>query len=122
MKTLKFADNLEKKIDMKKVSLAAMKPFITDKLNQLMQPVEDEVIIEYVFSQLEQSQYPDGKSMQMMMTGFLGKTKSRVFMEDLWNILADAQENEFGLPRELIEMKKTEMLKKKVISKTKVIF
>jgi hypothetical protein len=52
--------------------------------------------------------------MQMMMTGFLGKTKTRVFMEDLWNVLAEAQENEFGIPQELIELKKIEMQKKKV--------
>ena len=45
------------KIDMKKIQLEIMKPFITNKLNSLM-PVEDEVIIEYVFSQLEQSQVP----------------------------------------------------------------
>lgn len=55
MKTMKFADNLEKKIDMKKIQLEVMKPFITQKLNNLM-PIEDDVIIEYVFSQLEQSQ------------------------------------------------------------------
>jgi hypothetical protein len=41
---------------MKKVQLEIMKPFITNTLNELMKPVEDEVIIEYVFSQLEQSQ------------------------------------------------------------------
>jgi hypothetical protein len=41
---------------MKKIQLEVMKPFITNKLNELMKPVEDEVIIEYVFSQLEQSQ------------------------------------------------------------------
>lgn len=40
---------------MKKVQLEIMKPFITEKLNQVM-PIEDEVITEYVFSQLEQSQ------------------------------------------------------------------
>ena len=40
---------------MKKIQLEIMKPFITGKLNALM-PIEDEVIIEYVFSQLEQSQ------------------------------------------------------------------
>ena len=52
--------------------------------------------------------------MQMMLTGFLGKTKSREFMKDLWVILGDAQENEFGIPRELIEMKKAELQKRKV--------
>lgn len=40
---------------MKKIQLDLMRQFITSKLNALM-PIEDEVIIEYVFSQLEQSQ------------------------------------------------------------------
>lgn len=40
---------------MKKIKLEAMKPFITGKLNNMM-PIEDDVIIEYVFSQLEESQ------------------------------------------------------------------
>ena len=40
---------------MKKIKLDIMKPFITTKLNSLM-PIEDDVIIEYVFSQLEESQ------------------------------------------------------------------
>ena len=40
---------------MKKIRLELMKPFITEKLNTLM-PIEDDVIIEYVFSQLEESQ------------------------------------------------------------------
>lgn len=40
---------------MKKVQLEIMKPFITSKLNAMM-PIEDEVITEYVFSQLEESQ------------------------------------------------------------------
>lgn len=40
---------------MKKVQLEIMKPYISGKLNEIM-PVEDEVITEYVFSQLEQSQ------------------------------------------------------------------
>ena len=40
---------------MKKIDLEIMKPFITSKLNAIM-PIEDDVIIEYVFSQLEESQ------------------------------------------------------------------
>jgi len=112
MKTMKFADNLDKKIDMKKVKLEIMKPFITGRLNAMMIE-EDEVIIEYVFSQLEETKYPDGKAMQIMLTGFLGKTKAKAFMSDLWEILTEAQENPHGIPKELIELKKNEILKKK---------
>merc|ERR1712127_298075 len=103
-KTMKFAENVDKKVDMKKVQLEIMKPFIAAKLNALML-VEDDVIIEYVFSQLEDKQFPDGKAIQIMMTGFLGKTKSRLFIGDLWTFLLEAQANQYGIPRELIEMK-----------------
>lgn len=54
--------------------------------------------------------------MQIMLTGFLGKTKARTFMGELWTALVDAQASEFGLPRDLIEQKKAEMAKKKVSS------
>jgi len=112
MKTMKFADNIERKIDMKKIRLELMKPFITEKLNTLM-PIEDDVIIEYVFSQLEESQFPDGKSIQIMMTGFLGKTKARTFIGDLWDTLVQAQESPHGIPVELIELKRSQLIKKK---------
>jgi hypothetical protein len=39
---------------MKKVKLEILKPYITAKLNATI-PIEDDVIIEYVFSQLEES-------------------------------------------------------------------
>lgn len=53
--------------------------------------------------------------MQIMMTGFLGKTKARTFMGELWNLLVEAQQSPHGIPQELIEMKKQELMKKKVI-------
>ena len=53
--------------------------------------------------------------MQIMMTGFLGKTKARSFMGELWKLMVDAQENVHGIPTELIEQKKLEMQKKTVI-------
>lgn len=52
--------------------------------------------------------------MQMMLTGFLGKTKAKDFMGDLWLMLIEAQESEFGIPQELIDQKKAELAKKKV--------
>lgn len=50
----------------------------------------------------------------MMLTGFLGKTKAKDFMGDLWLLLLEAQESEYGIPRELIELKKAELARKKV--------
>ena len=40
---------------MKKIKLEVMKPYITERLNSYM-TVEDDVLVEYVFSQLEAEQ------------------------------------------------------------------
>lgn len=112
MKTMKFAENIDKKIDMKKIRLELMRPYITNILNELT-TVEDDVMVEYVFSQLEDKQHPDGKLIQIMMTGFLGKTKARTFMAELWTTLVEAQASPHGIPAELIELKREELMKKK---------
>jgi serine/arginine repetitive matrix protein 1 len=49
-----------------------------------------------------------------MMTGFLGKTRARTFMGELWDMLVLAQESPLGVPAELIELKRSELIKKKV--------
>ena len=52
--------------------------------------------------------------MQINLTGFLGGGKARVFIGDLWGLLASAQASPDGIPAELVEMKKKEMLQRKV--------
>jgi serine/arginine repetitive matrix protein 1 len=52
--------------------------------------------------------------MQINLTGFLGGSKARLFIGELWTILANAQSSPDGIPAELVEMKKKEMLKRKV--------
>lgn len=53
LKTLKFADHLTEKVDMKKVNLDVLKPWITERVTQIL-GTEDDVVIEFVFSQLEE--------------------------------------------------------------------
>jgi serine/arginine repetitive matrix protein 1 len=52
--------------------------------------------------------------MQINLTGFLGGSKARAFIGELWNLLASAQSSPDGIPAELVEMKKKELLKAKV--------
>ncbi len=52
--------------------------------------------------------------MQINLTGFLGGSKARLFIGELWNLLASAQSSPDGIPAELVEMKKKEILKAKV--------
>jgi hypothetical protein len=52
--------------------------------------------------------------MQINLTGFLGGSKARLFIGELWNLLASAQSSPDGIPAELVEIKKKELLKAKV--------
>ena len=52
--------------------------------------------------------------MQINLTGFLGGSKARLFIGELWNLLASAQSSPDGIPAELVEMKKKYLQKQKV--------
>jgi serine/arginine repetitive matrix protein 1 len=53
----------------------------------------------------------DPKRMQIDITGFLEK-KAPEFMEELWTLLCDAQEQPSGIPSVFLEKKKEEILKR----------
>ena len=50
---MKFPENIDVKIDMAKVTLDVLKPWITKRLHELL-GIEDDVVIEFVFNQLEE--------------------------------------------------------------------
>lgn len=56
---------------------------------------------------------PDIKSLQIQLTGFLEKD-TPTFCKDLWNHCISAQTSPQGIPRELLEAKKNELIKEKV--------
>lgn len=51
--------------------------------------------------------------MQVAIMGFLGKNATRL-MEELWNMLLDAQNNVEGIPTVLLESKKADIKKRMV--------
>lgn len=63
---------------MDRVNLDVLKPWITAKLNEIL-GLEDDVVIEYVFSQLEEKSL-NPKVMQINLTGFLNARRAREFM------------------------------------------
>lgn len=63
MKELKFDKILEQKVDMTKVKLDVLRPWISQKITQLLK-LEDDVIEEYVINQLEESKCPNPKKIQ----------------------------------------------------------
>ncbi|KAI0988088.1 hypothetical protein GJ496_008518 [Pomphorhynchus laevis] len=107
MKTMRFADGLDTKIDMSKVNLDVIKPWIAKRMLEILD-VDDDVVIDFAMNQLEEK-HPDPKLMQINMTGFLGGQSARTFMGQLWKLLATAQESTDGIPPELLELKMQEL-------------
>ncbi len=105
---MKFDDSLAVKVDMRRVKLDVMKPWISKRLAEIL-GIEDDVVVEFVFNQLEDDKDPDPRKMQINLTGFLNGKNARVFMGELWAMLDSAQKNESGIPQQLLDEKKEEL-------------
>lgn len=56
---------------------------------------------------------PNIKELQISLNGFLDKDSPK-FCHELWKYCISAQENPQGIPKELLEAKKAELLQEKV--------
>ncbi|KAL5688498.1 hypothetical protein EMGR_000731 [Emarellia grisea] len=112
LKQTKFPPEFNRKVDMKKVNIEVMKKWIAGKISEILGN-EDDVVIELCFNLLEGSRFPDIKSLQIQLTGFLDKDTPK-FCKDLWSLCLSAQENPQGVPKELLEAKKLELIQEKI--------
>ncbi|KAM0564082.1 hypothetical protein ACHAPJ_000291 [Fusarium lateritium] len=112
MKSTKFPPEFSQKVDMQKVNLQVMKKWIASKISDILGS-EDDVVIELVFNLIEGPRYPDIKSLQIQLTGFLDKDTA-AFCKDLWKLLLSAQSSPQGVPKELLEAKKLELMQEKI--------
>jgi len=101
MKSMKFPKELDVKVDMKKVNMDVMKPWIAKRVTELLGGLEDEVLIGLIYNQLEQ-QDVEPKRIQIDLTGFLEKNTS-LFMKELWSLLASAQGTKGGVPQQFLD-------------------
>ncbi|OTA64569.1 hypothetical protein K449DRAFT_463624 [Hypoxylon sp. EC38] len=111
LRATKFPPEFNQKVDMQKVNLQVMKKWIASKISEILGS-EDDVVTELCFNLIEGSRYPDIKSMQIQLTGFLDKDTAP-FCKDLWNLCLSAQSNPQGVPKELLEAKKLELIQEK---------
>ncbi|KAJ5970949.1 Splicing factor PWI [Penicillium vulpinum] len=109
----KFPPEFNKKVDMTKVNVEVMKKWIASQISKILGN-EDDVVIELCFAHLERSRYPDIKSLQIQLTGFLDKDTPK-FCQELWSLCLSGQANPQGVPKELLEAKKLELIQEKVI-------
>ncbi|KAF9773772.1 hypothetical protein IL306_008359 [Fusarium sp. DS 682] len=112
LKSTKFPLEFSQKVDMQKVNLQVMKKWIASKISDILGS-EDDVVIELVFNLIEGPRYPDIKSLQIQLTGFLDKDTA-TFCKDLWKLLLSAQSSPQGVPKELLEAKKLELMQEKI--------
>lgn len=111
LKEMKFGDALSKRVDMSKVKLDVLRPWISQKITEILHN-EDDVIVEFVYNLLEEEKFPCPKKMQIQITGFLNGKNARVFMDELWALLLSAQDSDTGIPAAFILQKKEEILKR----------
>ncbi|KAM1040083.1 hypothetical protein ACFX2I_029326 [Malus domestica] len=109
MKSQKFAPELEHLVDMSKVSMDVMRPWIANRATELL-GFEDEVLINFIYGLLEGK--VNGKEIQISLTGFMEKNTVK-FMKELWTLLISAQNNASGVPQQFLDAKQEEARKKK---------
>jgi len=108
---LKFPDEFEIPVEMAKVKIEVIKPWITKRVTELL-GFEDEVVINLIFNMLEKRPI-DPKELQINLTGFLEKN-TKGFVLELWKMLISASRSTTGIPDEMLEKKKQEILEKKM--------
>ncbi|PKS10617.1 hypothetical protein jhhlp_002372 [Lomentospora prolificans] len=112
LKSTRFPSEFNQKVDMQKVNLQVMKKWIAGRISEILGN-EDDVVIELCFNLIEGSRYPDIKSLQIQLTGFLDKDTS-TFCKELWKLCLSAQSSPQGVPKELLEAKKQELIQEKI--------
>lgn len=107
LKSIKFPTHFDHKVDMKKVELDVIKPWIASRVTELL-GFEDDVVLEYASGMLEEDRFPDPRKVQIQLTGFL-ESQTGLFMGELWTLLLSAQESPGGIPAIFVQQKKEEL-------------
>lgn len=103
-----FPEEYKTKVDLLKVNWEAMKPWIANRLTELLGGVEDDVLIGYVYEQLEGKKEVDPRLLQINLTGFL-ENNTRQFCKELWTLLISAASGPSGIPQQFLDAKAAEL-------------
>ncbi|KAK0904363.1 hypothetical protein LTR91_012743 [Friedmanniomyces endolithicus] len=112
LRTTKFPPEFNVKVDMTKVNFPVIKRWVQDEIERIL-GTEDEVVMNTISNLVEESRYPNIKELQISLNGFLDKDAPK-FCHDLWKYCISAQEGPNGVPKELLEAKKKELLQEKL--------
>uniref|UniRef100_A0A1D2A9M7 PWI domain-containing protein n=1 Tax=Auxenochlorella protothecoides TaxID=3075 RepID=A0A1D2A9M7_AUXPR len=107
MKQMKFPEEYKTKVDLSRVNWDVMKPWIAKRVTELL-GIEDDVLIGYIFGQLEGQKTIDPRKLQINLTGFLEKNTS-LFCKELWTLLSSAALSSTGIPQKFLDEKAEEL-------------
>ncbi|OVA15587.1 PWI domain [Macleaya cordata] len=110
LKSQKFAPELDHLVDITKVKMDVVRPWIANRVTELL-GFEDEVLINFIYGLLDGKDI-NGKEVQIQLTGFMEKNTGK-FMKELWGLLLSAQKNASGVPQQFLDAKEEEIRKKK---------
>ena len=109
-----FPKIIEKDINLENINIQFFSKWVEEKIAEIL-GFEDEIVIGFINNVLETSKAEKkkipGKKFQLELTGFLEK-KTPAFVEELWTLLLDAQDQSSGIPSVVIERKKREILER----------
>jgi len=107
-----FPEHFDTKVDMSKVSVDVLKPWIRRRITEFV-GFEDDITINYCMSQLTEPSEKglDPRLLQVNMTGFM-EWKAAPFCSELWENLISANLSPVGVPQEFID-ERNELKKKK---------
>ncbi|KAF4668670.1 ATP-dependent RNA helicase ddx55, partial [Perkinsus olseni] len=114
MAKMKFPKSFEKPVDLNRINVDVLRPWVTDRITDII-GTEDEIVIDYALEQITATPdhtEVDPREMQLSLTGFLQRGAAP-FCEELWEMLLSAQDSPAGVPAQLVDRKKREMMRKK---------
>jgi hypothetical protein len=117
MRSTKFPPTFTKKVDIRKVNMEVMKTWMAQRITDVL-GMEDEVTVDFAFELVNDKAganfNPNIKLLQIKMQGFLGDEPSAKFCQELWDLMLSAQESSLGVPSQLLEAKKAELMQERV--------
>lgn len=106
-----FPPEFKEKPALENVHWESIKPWIAQRITELLNGVEDDVLIQYAIEQVEGKKEIDPRMLQISLTGFLEKNTG-VFCKELWNLLLSASKTPSGIPQEFLDAKAKEIRQK----------
>lgn len=113
----RYPKDFDRAVDMTRVSMDVMKPWITKRITELL-GFEDDIVVEFCIGYLQaedelgKPKKIDPKLMQVQLTGFMER-KAAPFCKELWANLLSAQDSPVGVPQAFLDEKKQEMKMKR---------